>query len=88
MPSYEEHCRTLGTLTEVMTEVVKECLPLQTFKETIDPKSKKIMIEVEEEMTGIGNDGLSMVERAKRPPCAILLIVHGKQNYSPASLQN
>jgi len=73
MPSYEEHCRTLGTLTEVMTEVVKECLPLQTFKETIDPKSKKIMIEVEEEMTGIGNDGLSMVERAKRPPCAILL---------------
>lgn len=73
MPSYEEHCRTLGTLTEVMTEVVKKCLPLQTFKETIDPKSKKIMLEVEEEMTGIGNDGLTMVDRAKRPPCAILL---------------
>lgn len=73
MPSYEEHCRSLGELTDVMVQVVKECLPLQTFKPTIDARSHKILQEVEDEMTSIGNDGLTMVARAKRPPCAILL---------------
>ncbi len=73
MPTYEEHCRTLGELAEVMTKVVQECIPLQTFKESIDPKGHKILEDVENEMTCIGNDGLTMVQRAKRPPCAILL---------------
>ncbi|NUM34332.1 MAG: hypothetical protein HUU50_07300 [Candidatus Brocadiae bacterium] len=73
MPSYEEHCRALGDLTEIMANIVQECLPLQTFKEKIDPKSNKLLKEVENEMTCIGNDGLTMVQRSKRPPCAILL---------------
>lgn len=73
MSSYEEHCRNLGKLTEVLVEVVEESLPLQTFKESIDAKSNKILQEVFDEMTCIGNDGLSAVDRAKRPPCAILL---------------
>lgn len=73
MPSYEKHCRDLGDLTAVMVDVVKECIPLQTFKERIDARSSKILNEVEEEMTSIGNDGLNMVDRARRPPCAILL---------------
>ena len=70
---YEEHCKSLGELTETMVEVVKQSLPLQTFKESIDAKSHKILQEVEDEMTSIGNDGLTMVQRSKRPPCAILL---------------
>lgn len=56
-----------------MVEVVRQCIPLQTFKGTIDQRSHKILHEVEDEMTSIGNDGLNMVQRAKRPPCAILL---------------
>lgn len=73
MSSYEEHCRSLGKLAETLVEVVGESLPLQTFKLSIDPKSNKILQEVHDEMTCIGNDGLSAVERAQRPPCAILL---------------
>lgn len=73
MPTYEDHCHSLGDLAELMANVVQECLPLQTFKETIDPKSRKTLANVENEMTTIGNDGLTMIERAKRPPCAILL---------------
>lgn len=73
MASYEEHCRTLGSLTKEMVSIVEETLPLQTFKEKIDPKSHKILTNVGDELTAIGNDGLSIVERAQRPPCGILL---------------
>jgi hypothetical protein len=74
MPSsYQEHCRTLGDLAEVMREVVKAVRPLQTFKDNIDQKGFKILRDLDDELTSIGNDGLSVVERAQRPPCAILL---------------
>lgn len=73
MASYEEHCQNLGKLAAVMLEVVKEAQPLQTFKKTIDSRSHKILAEIENELTSIGNDGLNMVERARRPPCGILL---------------
>ena len=73
MPTYEEHCRNLGLLAATMLEVVKAVRPLQTFKETIDPKGFKILRNLEDELMSIGNDGLNLVERAKRPPCAILL---------------
>lgn len=73
MSSYEEHCRNLGNLAEILVDVVKDSLPLQTFKDTIDSKSNKILQEVHDEMTSIGNDGLNAVVRAQRPPCAILL---------------
>lgn len=73
MATYEEHCKCLGDLTTKMVEVVQKCIPLQTFKETIDSRSHKILHEVENEMTSIGNDGLNMMERSRRPPCGILL---------------
>lgn len=56
-----------------MLEVVREAMPLQTFKETIDSKGHKLLKEVADEVTTIGNDGLNMIERARRPPCGILL---------------
>lgn len=74
MPSaYEEHCLNLGELTSRMLDVVGKSLPLQTFKENIDAKASKLLKGLEIELSSIGNDGLSLVERSKRPPCAILL---------------
>lgn len=60
-------------MAEKMLNVVQETIPLQTFKESIDARSHKILKDIEDEMSTIGNDGLSMVERSKRPPCGILL---------------
>ncbi len=73
MASYEEHCRALGECTVKMVDVIKDTLPLQTFKESIDPRNNKILRDIEDELTCIGNDGLNIVSRSQRPPCAILL---------------
>ena len=65
--------RALGDLSAALVQVVQESIPLQTFKQAIDSRSHKVLHEVENEMTSIGNDGLSMVVRSRRPPCGILL---------------